>query len=132
MPESWSTTLFSLWIWTRLRWSLLDTTLMWGRLFHIYGNQNSDFYRIKSFSLSWTTRLRCTNFRARLTSASNGFSQVYILITCIPLIISDIRRTLSSVLTATFKRNFDVNLLMYPAKCSSLLIVMDTPVCRSL
>lgn len=47
-------------------------------------------------------------FRAFSTKLANGFSHVYILMTCIPEMISFIRRTLSSVLMAVFRRNIDV------------------------
>lgn len=48
-------------------------------------------------------------FLAESINNANGFSQVYILITWIPFIISFISRTLSSVRAAVFKR-IDVNL----------------------
>lgn len=49
-----------------------------------------------------------TYFLALATKAANGFSHVYILITCIPEMISFIRRTLSSVLMAVFNLSADV------------------------
>lgn len=62
------------------------------------------------------------NLLIRLTSFSNGFSQVYILMTWIPPIISDINRTLSSVLIAIFNLNFDIHFPIYPKVKTDLLI----------
>lgn len=49
-----------------------------------------------------------TYFLAYCTKYAKGFSQVYILITCIPEMISFIKRTLSSVLMAVFSRSSEV------------------------
>lgn len=57
------------------------------------------------------------------TRHSNGFSQVYILITWIPLIISPISRTRSSVLVAILPRNFDAIFPTYTE--TNIFIVID-------
>lgn len=48
-----------------------------------------------------------TYFLAAATRFANGFSHVYILITCIPDMISFISLTLSSVLSAVLSRKTD-------------------------
>lgn len=53
--------------------------------------------------------------RVQLTSFENGISHVYILMTCIPEMISFISRTRSSVLIAVFSRYSDVFFPRKPA-----------------
>ena len=49
-----------------------------------------------------------TYFLAKAISCANGFSQQYILITCIPEMISFMSLTLSSVLNAVLNLKTDV------------------------
>lgn len=49
-----------------------------------------------------------TNFLMYFISFAKGFSQVYILITCIPEIISFIKHILLSVILAVFNRVRDI------------------------